>query len=272
MGRARPMAGDRPVSPAGLGPGGRKVGFVVPPDLDAEISASVETYPDGRLKALVDECAPDVGPLAIKYVPARYAGTYRTGAGQLKISNTPGFTWGTGTYVAPLAFPVSSAIFGRIGIVCRFDPTGWRVFDATSRQNEELYTRWATLQPLFRYVLLTAQSGYYNQQLRDFFRTRYGIDCVLFPPDQLNAVYTRNSDVWMNVTDWKNGGIDDEYSDRLSDPWICVIADEEFEDDMGGSVRKALLGLTTDQLARSRLTQQIAQFYSQRRGLLRIRA
>jgi len=42
---------------------------------------------------------------------------------------------GTAAYVTPLAFPLSSALYGRIGIVCEFDPTTWRVFDATKPAN-----------------------------------------------------------------------------------------------------------------------------------------
>lgn len=254
----RPRAPARP---------GRRVGYPVPPSLDARIYAEVEVYLSGGLldDLVRRSSAPRVGPLVLTYMPPRFAGLFVRNRSQLlKIRDTLGFTWGTATYVTPLAFPTSSAIYGRIGVVSRFDPAGWRIFDATSSGVQDLYLEWAQHQPLFRQAMLTAQSGFYNQQLRNLFRIRYGIDCVLFRPDQTNSAYTRPADdVWMAVTDWTPlGDIDDGYSHRFTDPKICVLVDEEFEDDAGGTVRKALLGFTSRYVGSPALAGQIAAAYT----------
>src|ERR1700730_4712605 len=67
--------------------------------------------------------------LFIKYMAAKYGGEYSplrpsrpTG---LYISTSPGFTWGNGCYVALLAYAVSTAIYGRCGIVAGGDPSKW---------------------------------------------------------------------------------------------------------------------------------------------------
>jgi hypothetical protein len=260
------MVGRAVTVPAGASRG-RRVGYPVPPHLDAAIRNAVTSHPGaGLLDSLVRQSsAPGIGPLALVYMPAKFAGLFfRKQSRLLKIRDTPGYTWGTATYVAPVAFPTSSAIYGRVGVVARFDPTGWQVFDATTADANDLYLEWARYQPLFRQAMLTAQSAFYNQQLRNLFRTRYGIDCVLFRPDQLNLAYTRPAqDVWMAVTDWSPyGDIEDGYSSRFTDPKICVLADEEFEDDAGGTVRKALLGFTSTYVGTAALTGQVIAAYT----------
>jgi len=254
-----------------------------PTSSDADIEAAIRTYPDGKLAQIVKQSDPlGTGPLAIKYIPARYAATYGTPGGQLRISDTTGFTWGDGTYVAPLAYPVSSAIFGRIGVVAKFDPTGWRVFDATEQQNQDHYLAWAWQRPaLARSVALTAQPDYYNQQLRNQFRARFNIKCVLFPPDQTNSAYTRSDDIWMNVTEWApNRDIANSTDKDILNGWsndftgsrVTVIVDDEFEDDMGGTVRRALLGFTTQPLNRVTTALAIAQAHAAGAGFVRIKA
>src|SRR6266508_3582677 len=180
---------------------------LVPAWLEAAIDQEVDLYPDGRLKQLVDDSLEQGGgaPLAIKYVPAKWARTYARSGGTLRISNHPGFTWGSGTYATPLAFPISSAIFGRVGIVARFQPAGWRVFDATLPRKQELYMQWVYSQPRRRQLLLTTHSQVANQFLRNLFRTTFQIDCVLFHPDQRNRFYTDHTDVWITVSDWNQG-------------------------------------------------------------------
>lgn len=175
--------------------------------------------------------------------------------------------------MTPLAFPVSSAIFGRVGVVASFDPTGWQVFDATSPANQQLYLSWATHQPLFQPATLTAQSGYYHQQLRDQFRKQFAIDCVLFPPDQKNTVYTGPADVWMNVTDWTTTDeIATGWSARFVEPWLSVLVDEEFEDDLFGIQRRALLAFTATRPANAATALKIATRYLARSGIVRITA
>jgi hypothetical protein len=106
-------------------------------------------------------------------------------------------------------------------------------------------------------------SEHYNHQLRDTFRRNFHIDCVIFRPDQLNSVYTDpRNDVWMNVTDWLPSGlIANEWSDRFTDPRVCVIIEEEFEDDRSGLARKPLLELTPSSLISFPGTDDIAEAY-----------
>jgi hypothetical protein len=253
----------------------------VPTSSDAAIRAAIEVYPQGKLGQLAVQSDPLHGgdPLVIKYISARFAALYHSPGGRLHISDTVGFTWGIGTYVVPLAYPVSSAIFGRIGVVAKFDPTGWRVFDATDAQNQDHYLSWAAQQPLGRQAALTAQSAYYSHELRNLFRTVFDIDCVLFPPDQTNAAYTDPADVWMNVTDWtRTSGTPSEpsiaigFSGLFTDPRIAVLVDDEFDDDVGGTVRKAMLAFTGARPPNAATARAIASSYSTASSFVRIRA
>ena len=80
------------------------------------VQRNVKKYDKSRLATLVIDSG---GPYAIKFVKSRWAINYLNPA-RLKISETPALTWGTATYVTPLAFPLSSALYGRIGlVVCR---------------------------------------------------------------------------------------------------------------------------------------------------------
>jgi hypothetical protein len=207
-------------------------------DLDDRIEAAVGGFPYRILDARP--------PLAIKYVSAKRAAAYHKRGQLLNISISPGFTWGRATYVAPLSFPLSTAIFGRAGVICRFDPSGWRTFDTTVKGNEDLYVRWLQAQVLYRRLLLTAQSAYISQLLRNEFRRKYHIDCVLFRPDQANPRYTSvKNDVWMAVTDWIGQDIAMRDSQQFLDAQLTVVLEEEFDDQMGGIHRAALLNLAS---------------------------
>jgi len=169
------------------------------------------------------------GPYVIKFVASRWAAAYEI-AGRLKISETPALTWGTATYVTPIAFPLSSALYGRVGLVSDFDPSGWRVFDATTPAGRRAYVRWARSQPIYADLLLTVHSTQANHMLRNQFRERFRIDCVLFHPDQEAESHThRTSHVWMAVTDWAPSGvIETSMSQRLSNARFTVLLDEDF--------------------------------------------
>ena len=188
-------------------------------------------------------CSANSGlPLAIKYLPVRLAGHFTGATSRLRISTSPGFTWGNGSYVAPLRNPISSAMYGRIGVISEYDPTGWRVFDARQPFEQSLYLRWIQTQPLYRALALTVHSEIANQFLRGIFRTRFRIDCVLFPPDQGAPGYTTASDVWLAVTDWdRNGEIASGDSHRLANPRFTVLVEEEFDPDDADLFRKPLL-------------------------------
>jgi hypothetical protein len=214
-------------------------GTPVAQDLDDRIKAAL----GGGFPYHILDAQP---PLAIKYVSAKRAVNYHQPGQSLSISSTVGFTWGRATYVAPLSCPLSTAIYGRAGVISRFDPSGWRTFDATVKENEDLYIRWLQAQILYRKFLVTAQSAYISQLLRNQFRRKYHIDCVLFRPDQANPRYTNvKNDIWMAVTDWIGPDIAMKESQEFREPRLTVLIEEEFEFYMGGIHCKGLLNLAT---------------------------
>src|SRR5215208_1285980 len=111
--------------------------MIIGQDIVDDVNSHIQTFQHSRLKILVDQH----GPFVIKFVQSKWAEHYLTPK-PLKISETPALTWGTATYVTPLAFPLSSALYGRIGLVSDFDPSGWRVFDATDPAARMAYVNW----------------------------------------------------------------------------------------------------------------------------------
>lgn len=189
------------------------------------VEAEIHEFDDSPLESLVSQ----YGQYVIKFVQSRWAATYES-PGQLKISETPALTWGTATYVTPIAFPLSSALYGRIGLVTNYDPDGWRVFDATTPSGRRAYVRWARAQPLYSDLLLTVHSTQANHLLRNQFREEFEIDCVLFHPDQEAESHTdRVNHVWMAVTDWTpSKTISNDMSRRFSEARFTVLIDEDF--------------------------------------------
>lgn len=189
------------------------------------VHKAISDFSSSQLSGLVSAH----GAYAIKFVQSKWADTYES-PGQLKISETPALTWGTATYVTPIAFPLSSALYGRIGLVTDFDPSSWRVFDATNPSGRSAYVRWARAQPIYSDLLLTVHSTQANHLLRDQFREQFGIDCVLFHPDQEAETHTdRVHHVWMAVTDWTSSGtIEHDMSQRLGNARFTVLIDEDF--------------------------------------------
>jgi hypothetical protein len=192
----------------------------------AAVEHAIEPYATSRLAALVSHAG---GPYVIKFVNSRWASAYSSPA-QLKISENPALTWGTATYVTPLAYPLSSALYGRIGLVTEFDPTNWNIFDATKVASRMAYVRWTQAQPAFSDLVLTVHSTYTNHLFRNKFRRDFRIDCVLFHPDQEAEIHTdRGQHVWMAVTDWKRRWqIDSKMSKRLARARFVVLIDEDF--------------------------------------------
>lgn len=199
---------------------------MIGPKITSDVQREIADYKTSQLAGLVATG----GAFAIKFVQSRWAANYAT-PGALKISATPAQTWGTATYVTPLAFPLSSALYGRIGLVVPFDPTGWRVFDATNPSGRRAYVRWAQAQPVYADLLLTVHSTQANHILRNQFREDFEIDCVLFRPDQEAEYHTNASQhVWMAVTDWTpHKKIQNDMSVRLNQARFTVLLDEEFQ-------------------------------------------
>lgn len=169
------------------------------------------------------------GHYAIKFVQSKWATHYET-PNPLKVSETPALTWGTATYVTPIIYPLSSALYGRIGLVTDFDPTEWRVFDATTNSGQRAYISWVGAQPIFEELLLTVHSTQANHLLRDQFREQFDIDCVLFHPDQEADAHTNAAHhIWMAVTDWTPARtIERGFSQCLSHARFTVLIDEDF--------------------------------------------
>ncbi len=205
-----------------------------------DVEREITTFAASRLPPWVSMPDRD-NHFAIKFVGSKWAANYEY-PNQLKISATPAQTWGTATYVTPIAFPLSSALYGRIGLVTEFDGTDWRIFDATTPTGRRAYVRWARSQPLYWDLLLTVHSTQANHTLRNQFREDFRIDCVLFHPDQEAESHTdRRNHIWMAVTDWTNSNlIDEDMSMRLSQARFTVLIDEDFQlQDQGLPIRVA---------------------------------
>lgn len=217
----------------------------VPQSLDDRIKKAVAGSAATARATFQTSVDPATGqPLCIKYVASRYARPYLRNIGtKLRISDSAGFTWGNGVYATPLGEGVSSAIFGRVGVVGRFDPSPWSIFDARSVANEDLYLEWLSYQPMFRKLALTMHANLANQFLRNAFRTRYRIHAVLFHPDQSHFAYTNANDCWMVISNWSATGLVRRgLSDKIVDTWASVIIEDEFEDAFGGIGRRRMLG------------------------------
>jgi hypothetical protein len=198
---------------------------MIAPSIRKAVENEIKDFSKSQLGLL----ASTFGPYVIKFVSSRWAANYET-PGRLKISETPALTWGTATYVTPIAFPLSSALYGRIGLVTDFDGSRWRIFDATKPSTRQAYIRWARSQPMYADLLLTVHSTQANHQLRNQFREQFQIDCVLFHPDQEAESHTdRVHHVWMAVSDWTPAGfLDNSMSQRLCNARFTVLLDEDF--------------------------------------------
>ncbi len=204
------------------------------PGVREAVEAGIGGYAGSSLERAVG--AAGVGPLAIKYGKASYTSVIRR-AGRLHISDTLDYTWGTGVYCAPLANPLSGAIYGRVGTVARFDPDGWKIFDATDPKNQWAYISWLQSQTLYALLTLTVHARLANRLMRDDFRQAFEIDCVVFHPDEADtgagggfgAAYTNPSDLWMCVGDFgPSRRLLRGMSSQLYDARPCVLIEEEF--------------------------------------------
>jgi hypothetical protein len=170
---------------------------------------TIQTYHDhGTFYSLVSRSTVGTEHLCIKYVHPEAAKHYRKPGGRLQISSNLAFTWGPATYVTPLAYPYSSAVFGRVGVVSSFDPTHWKVLDTTTSDGKRAFLTWFSHQPEAVQSHLTMHGGILNGKLKAAFRHEFEIDCILFSPDQINNEYTHRDDVWMAVTDWGKSKIE----------------------------------------------------------------
>ena len=114
------------------------------------------------------------------------------------------YTWGRAVYVTGVQEPLSTAIYGRVGVVGYFEPTpAWRVFDARDDDKADLYLEWLQLQSDYRDAILTVYTNHWLHGLRNDFREEFGIDVVLCNADEHDELkqYTHDSDTWLCVSD-----------------------------------------------------------------------
>lgn len=195
--------------------------------------------------------------LAVKYMPSARAAQYLKANTRLYIGGDYTFTWGKAVYVTGINEPLSTAIYGRVGIVTSFDThhPPCRVFDARDPDNQKLFLAWLQLQTLYSPALLTVHSHYYLHQMRNIFRSQFRIDVVMCRPDEVDAYqwYTKGTDTWLAVSDWlspgelKGGDADtaNNYSDRFHDVRVVIIPEEEFVADNPALTRSPQFALNS---------------------------
>jgi hypothetical protein len=157
---------------------------------------------------------------------------------QMVISSSPGFTWGDGVYVTPLANPYSTMMYGRVGVLGWIDNVpAVTAFDAIDPRGVELYQEWITYSTyLYRLLTTTIHADRANRLLRNAFRRSFRIDVTYFRPDQYNKNYVSLSqDHWFVVSDW--AGLQSQgpsqrptFSSRISGcEWVAVVG-EQFQE------------------------------------------
>jgi hypothetical protein len=183
----------------------------------------------------------------IKYMPADYLADVLA-RDQLYASERAGFTWGDALYVAPLAFPFTTMMYGQVGVVGKYGIAGARLFNAADAVGVQLYQQWIVSQGTpYLELTTTVHANSANRELRNAFRTRFQIDVVCFRPDEGCLNYVNPSgDWWLAITHWdayRNVG--HGFSGAVRDLKWCVIAPDAFRPDSRGY--KALLhdSLTT---------------------------
>lgn len=212
----------------------------------------------------------------VKYVPPARLGSFVRNK-LLYASDLPGYTWGDAVYVASLVVPFSTMIFGRAGIVGTIDPQ--RVYDATDVAGKDYYQQWIRYQwSWYDLLTTTVHSPLANRYLRNRFRTRFRLDCVLFRPDQYCTGYVNpDGDTWFAVTHWdRNRRVAFGTTNCVQKAEWCVVTCEEFEGKRYNFVYDAILGpaqrsgvrLTRQQLriGSANLVNRILATYRQRQA------
>ena len=220
--------------------------LLLPPWLRAAIDNAIATSQHAWSQFVRDNTensAADAKVLAVKYVESKWAETYLRASSGLYIGEKH-YTWGRGVYVTGIEEPLSTAIYGRVGIVARFDPAGWKAFDARDPVNRNLYLTWLHAQPDYPEAVLTVHAGYWLHEFRNLFREQFGIDVVLFAPDELDVSgwYTQKTDTWLAVSDWAAPNrLAAGASTRFSDARMTILIEEEFRPDTPALTRSPTL-------------------------------
>jgi hypothetical protein len=194
-------------------------------------------------------------PLAMKYQPSKWAKGYLPKLGQPPFPPpdpaatshpTEGFwigqkdfTWGKAVYVTGINEPLSTAPYGRVGLVSYFEPDKiLKVFDARDQSKYELYLRWLQSQPIYPRAALTVHTGHWLHRLRNAFRLQFRIDVVMCNADEqdVGLWYTDPADTWLCVSDFEQPDrnkpgperLKDNYSEVFPDVRLAVLSEEEF--------------------------------------------
>ena len=229
---------------------------LLPRWLDKEIEDAIEDSADewnnfvARNKAGPDAPPKIAGfPLAVKYVPTKRASDY-FGSNKGLYIGADNFTWGKAVYVTGVDQALSTAIYGRVGVVSWFKPSNpdkdgnevpWRAFDARDPDKARLYLIWLHLQKHYKDAILTVHSNHWLHKLRNTFREQFRIDVVLCKPDEVDkhGWYTKPTDIWLGVSDWLRPGVlaggskktAKNYSQRFHDVRLTIVPEEEFTAD-----------------------------------------
>ena len=144
-------------------------------DLEREIDAWVDSSRGHPLIASVVE----TGEIQIiKYMPARHLNAVLVSQ-QLYASERAGFTWGDAVYVTAVRYPLSTMMYGQVGVVGEFSASTARFYNAVDAMGVSLYQQWIVHQTgPYLELTTTVHAQLANRTLRNAFRTRFQIDCV----------------------------------------------------------------------------------------------
>src|SRR5215469_6694758 len=145
-------------------------------DLEAKIMQHLTVGPSSPLLRDSLGTGADAKRLyVIKYIGPKFlSDTLATDS--LYASKTPGYTWGDAVYVAPLAYPRSTMMYGAAGVIGWLDAAAMTFYDAVDPSGIAFYQDWIRyFPPLYGQLTTTVHADHANSELRNKFRGRFGI-------------------------------------------------------------------------------------------------
>lgn len=193
------------------------------------IRRDIEKWIDDS-RALLDGYADKDGKIwVVKYMHSRHLESFLIGthAKKMRISDTIGFTWGTGVYVTPLQHPRSTMMFGRIALLGYIDANDiQRPYDARHSQQNGVgyFLQWAQSAKMAKFMEATTNvyPHLYLHDLKQEFCKTFNIDFVCFEPDELSN-RTNKHDIWFNIKEANPTS----FSDRIKEvEWVAIVGEE----------------------------------------------